>query len=806
METKEELIERIIKEQDLACFYVVNTYNSSLDLLEYYSEDNNVMYSDIDKFILDNPQILDRLSTKNLMNLLAVTCEEEQKEKLVAIITERLKTEDLFCEDIDDSSFMKLVHSSDRAINKIGNKNIETAIAQIHERIAKIENPRAQKIADSLIYIIDAVNFLEYYEQGIFDEKKIDFLEKMLAKDKDALRYVNFAIFRDDIFELGPDFIEYLSKFTAMSAQVVIIANHNPELMKVLREQFDKYENLPDNFNEIATLITYFAKKCFKIEVSKDTNVDELIDSAFRESNTFNASVIDKTVKPSFGENYKKRLEAEYQDRYRNTTNIGRKLSIYLEKVFSLSLQGAKKFLDEYGADIENLEGLDEEKELVSKLKEDVRLDSEEEIDKLFSEAVNLYSPSQIFKFTQNLAKACAKSYITEMNSTDEHIQELEIENGQDIEFNGHKIKQIRLTGKFYMLLHSTDTGFIEDTEELAEETNFPKSWNSGKNKENHIISTTMVNEDFLGTSPVGTNGVRYGFTDIPENSIQLMGVTDLNTFSTNFSYSANNKKYMSAKTLPYSSRRVYSEFGIEREGIVPDYVVIFDDDLEEVKNNAYQAAGQFDIPVVFIDKGEIEQQQIGNLRELITRIEKEGNIADVKNLINCYETNRAGWLLNRNKEEKDGSFTSSIDNSRFEQDFDEMGAEIEGVVREYLSSVTEREEGSIQELTGIMGILLKEIELYKDCDKTKPISKTQISFDAYGLVQDVNEALNKVGGNEYTVNVEELPDVETYRLTIKQLIANALTGNDAVNIEDVSQAMKIMELAQEREGGQYDK
>lgn len=508
----------------------------------------------------------------------------------------------------------------------------------------------------------------------------------------------------------------------------------------------------------------------------------------------------------SFGENYKERLEAEYQDRYRETRNIGQKVSIYLDKVFSLSMSGAKKLIEEYGADIDNLEGLEEEKELIAKLKEAVRLNSEEEIDRLFSEAVNLYSPSQIFEATQNMAKACAKSYITEMSSTDEHIQELAEENGQDIEFNGHKVKQIKLSGKFYMFLHSTDTGFIEDTEKLDEEANFPELWSNGKNKENHIISTTMVNEDFLGTSPVGANGVRYGFTAIPENSIQLMGVTDINTYSTNFSYSAASKKYMSAKTLPYNSRRAYSEFGIERQGVVPDYVVIFDDDTEEVRNNAYQAASQFDIPVVFIDKGEIERQQIGNLRELIARIKKEGKIEDIKSLINCYETNRAGWLLNRSKEEKDESFTSYIDNSRFEQDFDEIGAEIEGVVRDYLRLIAEKGEDSVQELTGIMGILLEEIDLYKDCNKTKPISKTQISFDAYGLVQGVNEALNKVGASEYTVDTEELPDSETYRLTIKQIIANALTGKNAVNIEDVSRAMRAMELSQEREGEQYDK
>ncbi len=478
MEKKEELIERIVREQDLACFYVVKHYNRSVNILEYYSEDNEVMYSDIDKFILDNPQILERLSTKNLMNLLSMVYEEDKKAQIVPIIMERLEAGNVvYCDDIEDSIFMKIVHSSDRAINRLGKDNIRALVAQMNERKEKIQDTRLKIITDNLIYVGDITNFLAYYEQGIFDGEKIAFLERMLEKDKNALRYVNFGIFRDDIFSMSKELIEYLSKFPAMSAQVVIIANNNPELMRVLRDRISGYENLPDNYDEIETLITYFAKKCFQIEVTKDTNISELIDSAFRESSTLNSEIAYTPVKAPFGDNYKERLEEEYQGRYSKETKVDNKLSIYLDKVFSLTKGGAEKFLEEYGADIDNLEGLDEEKELVSKLKEAVRLNSEVEIDRLFSEAVNLYSPSQIFKFSQNLAKACAKSYITEMDGTDRHIQALEEENGQYIEFNGNKVKQIKLSGNFYMLLHSTDTRFIKDTESLSEEIDFRVLW-----------------------------------------------------------------------------------------------------------------------------------------------------------------------------------------------------------------------------------------------------------------------------------------------------------------------------------------
>lgn len=43
-----------------------------------------------------------------------------------------------------------------------------------------------------------------------------------------------------------------------------------------------------------------------------------------------------------------------------------------------------------------------------------------------------------------------------------------------------------------------------------------------------------------------------------------------------NFAYDSASKQYMSAKTLANNSRRVYSEFEIERELTLPNYVVLW--------------------------------------------------------------------------------------------------------------------------------------------------------------------------------------------------------------------------------------
>ena len=57
MGSKQELIERIIEEQDLVCLYVINLYNKSIDMEKKYSEKNGIFYSGLDCFIFDNPFI-----------------------------------------------------------------------------------------------------------------------------------------------------------------------------------------------------------------------------------------------------------------------------------------------------------------------------------------------------------------------------------------------------------------------------------------------------------------------------------------------------------------------------------------------------------------------------------------------------------------------------------------------------------------------------------------------------------------------------------------------------------------------------
>lgn len=69
----------------------------------------------------------------------------------------------------------------------------------------------------------------------------------MLDKDPDALRFVNFGLFKDDIFDLGPEFCTYMSKFPTLNAQLLVIEEQNPELFSALNPDLKAMKTLRIN-------------------------------------------------------------------------------------------------------------------------------------------------------------------------------------------------------------------------------------------------------------------------------------------------------------------------------------------------------------------------------------------------------------------------------------------------------------------------------------------------------------------------------------------------------------------------------
>lgn len=784
---RKELIKKIIEEQDIVALYTYDGFNKSLGIMQEYSK--GILYSGLKKFILQNSEMLKKFTTKNLYTLLASTYDESEKQIINEQIAERLEKEDFFCEDIDSEVFLHPIHTYD-SYGKI-DKDVRNKINIELEKQLKELGKEYEIIDKNIKNYPDAANFLKYYKDGIFNNDKIAMINKFIEKDSKVLEYMNFGIFKDNIFEIGSEFCEYISKFPTISYQLIFLEEKSPEIFKKISERFKNYNDIKENLDEIEVLITYCARNAFDLK-EKNIKIEDLLECAYRNSNEF------KLINVECGEDYKKRLNQELDKQYTNAKDIKEKLNIYMNKKYSLSLSGAKDLLKDFGTDIENLELSEETKKLFLELGEIVNLEDEKEIDRLFKENKMTYSTIQVKKIKNEIAKECAKDFSKEFNNTDEKIKNKikNNENVANIEYKGKKIPCVKLKENFNLLVHSTDAEFV-NTKNSVE--NFAEDWSSGKDKKNHIISTTYINQDFLGMAPVAKNGVRYAFSNLEKSKLKLMGVTDLNTYSNSFAYDSVKRQYMSSKTLVYNSRRVYSEFGIEREGTIPDYVVICDDDLPEVIENSYKSASQFEIPIIYINKAEVEKEQIKNLEDMLGKFQNTKNTEVLHKLINTYETNMAGWLLNRSDEiQDDKSHTANVDNTRFKEDFKQIQSQIEDTVKEYFKESKENKT-SDNKISEVISILLDEIELYEGCEETKPISKTRVSFNVQELLQEANKTLDDIGKSELKVDLDAKMTSKQYKKKIQEFVKNALNGEELITTEYKNDTEKIINTLKEK-------
>ena len=476
-------------------------------------------------------------------------------------------------------------------------------------------------------------------------------------------------------------------------------------------------------------------------------------------------------------------------------------LDIYFNKKYLMSRKDAQKLYQEYAQDLDNLSNVNNERLFFRELEQSLNLEelSIKELNELFKNDKNLFSNYEVNRFKSNVSHACAKTYISSQKETKNKINLIK-ENQNEAEYqteyvDGKSVKIVKLTGDMNLFLHSTDTGFIYD-KNIEENFDFKRAWNEESTKEDHILSTVYANQDFMGVPPIGDNGVMYGYYSIPEENIRLMGVSDINTYNRELAFESKTKQYMSANTLPYSSRRVYSEFGIEKQA--PDYIAIFDDFTEQSKYNALRAASQWGVDIVYIDKQKIANEQIEKLNNMIDKFDKNGSTDLLGKIINTYETNVAGWLLNRDDEE-DKSHTKNIDNSRFEQDFNKLGEKIEKLALNYLEDISNYKDDKKGELIQVANIILHEQQLYKDsmsAGNRNKISATQMKLNTDKIISKLNDTMYKKDMSQYQIS-----DNTEYRryLRMHDIAKNAIC-RDKINFLEVQEARAVKEIEKNKE------
>lgn len=672
-----ELSEKFVEKQDWFCYYGVMTIDKSIGILDRCNEEGSIRNAEIfEKMSQEEDEVLKQFSMKNLMHILSGNnISNENRQRIIQIISEKVEHEPFYSEDLmKDGVFLVPLFYGDLEFSKLTKELGNKIKISVLERGKALKGTNCEKIASRFETVIDYASFLSCFEKGEFSDEKIEIIERALSNNPQALRHVNFSIFQDNIYNvLGSEFVSYAMKFPNISAQITLLSRENPALLKLIGDRIKETPNLDDGRNLIDDLVQYCTNNCYKINPSEIQNPAELVDAALRNNKSKRDNGV---IMVPFSAHYKQDLEKALDEDYEKITKEEREefgtyyyginfslpgnpskldviKNIYFNKYFSMSLEEAKKLISMYGQNMDSMQ-LASGKSLLQKIQNVLDFEDESQMD--FSGDINLYS-EELEKIKQQMGKEYALSYTSELQQTQENIEKEQ--DKTTIEYNGKTITQLKAPENFSLLVHSTGAGFV-NTNNVAKTESYREKWTDNDKQFNHVISMSYINQDFMGMAPVEGSGVIYGFNSINDDGIRLMGDTDINTYSNEFGYSASQRKYLTANAMPYHSRRVYNEFGVERAETTPDYVLLFDDSTEENVQSAYKAAADWNIPVVFIDKSAIKDRQVENLETLRQEFEKTGDTEKLKALLNTYETNMAGWLLNRKTDEEDKSYTRS--------------------------------------------------------------------------------------------------------------------------------------------------
>lgn len=849
-----EEIDKIIAEQDFIALGAEDILGFGA---KYYS-------NKIKKELFSNEDLLRKFSVKNLASILADLSPKDDKDKIVVekinkILEDKFDNgEPFITEDYNQNMFLHQVHSRILYMKKISDNLKDKMMEKYLARREEYKGTKLEKIAFSIDNIDELANFVEYADKGIFNDEKIELIENMLSQNKDALKNLNYGLFEDDIFEKLPKkTIIDISKFSSISKKLLCVKNNNPKLFEVISLKVASYDNPTTEYDQISNMIDYFCKISPKIKNIDKINIDTA-DNLLEYINIVKQNEFSFKEIPEYTENFLENIREEYdkdfddefqkysafadklekgQKRYDELINIiengevtdgslilekcdieyleknkdsklaeykNRLMEIYFNKKYLMSKKDAQKLFQEYAQDLDSLKDVDEEKSFFLELEQSLSLEevSIEELSEIYKNDNNLFSCNQINKFKSNISQACAKTYISTQEETKNKINSIK-ENKNDGAYqikyvDGKPVTIVKLTGDMNLFLHSTDTGFIYD-KTIESDYDFKKAWNEDATKEDHILSTIYATQDFMGIPPIGDSGVYYGFYSAPADNIRLMGVSDINTYNRELAFNSATKQYMSANTLPRCSRRVYSEFGMEKQP--PDYVALFDDATEEVKNNTLRAASQWGIEVVYIDKQDVADRQIKNLNNMIEEFEKNGSTELLGKIINTYETNVAGWLLNRDDKE-DNSHTKSIDNSRFEESFNEVGNRVEKLALDYLDNISISKEDKSVELIQVANIILYEQQLYKDSIRAgnrDKISATQMKLNTEEIISKLNDTMDKNNISEY--KIDENTEYRRY-LRMVDIAKNAIC-RDKINASELHEARAVKEQIEKNKSGE---
>ena len=587
------------------------------------------------------------------------------------------------------------------------------------------ENNRIQMMLSDNVFYKAIDEYHEVYNpksknKGPFKYDKKEYLKHLFEKNQTVFKTINFDIFKDDILDIGPDFIEKISKYPVVVYEINRLVKDSDKL-KFFTNMMRLLESFP-NSNEIdlekfttrlinaancisvvldfdKLIFTHpFLEKLYGINTSELTDDDWkiILEIGLRDQTDYYIGFNDKgkvdinidlNIYPdipntsgfdynqqnvhdkllSFLHSYRKKRIEKCDEKFNEAIeykSIEIAKNAFVNKYLNINIQEAREIYRMYGHSIDKLD----HNTIIYKYLNCIKMILEiEKIDTI----VETYNDNNIsFTFEESLFIDQQLKQVFAKDMSDSVLKVID-ENGNMLrqpsyitytyEENGQtKTKQIPIFDAgldFKMLIHSTaaygELTLIND--------NYFDSWNKSDRKKNHGICCSFISNDNMGMAAV--NDVLFGFDGWDSKAIIKSSPYDLYTVNDSFDIKEHRQMtYMTAQDIIDNTRHTHNEHVLERielrkdkinpeyPNIQPSYVIIYSDMPENIRNKAIKCASEMNIPIVYINKQKIVENEVRKIDGLINNIKQTNNIEDkivyFEKALVSHENNRSGLKM----------------------------------------------------------------------------------------------------------------------------------------------------------------
>ena len=253
-------------------------------------------------------------------------------------------------------------------------------------------------------------------------------------------------------------------------------------------------------------------------------------------------------------------------------------------------------------------------------------------------------TPSEMLRTTEMARQLYAETYVLKLAKTQEQIDATAAEL---VPIGDKTVRVITLHSDFGLIVHSNDSGFFGD-DEKSFQAGYKTGWQQMDPYFHHGLSTSFISSENMATARIRGQGVLYGFTQMKPADLWTMGAQDVYSETRRYVFeTCEQPMFIPESSLNKYTTNIYNELVLSRADAEPTCVVIFDDMSQELQNNAFKAAAEWEIPVVRIDKREVATRKKAQMDTWLGEFRQQGDWQALEQAIDLFESVTSGLKLN---------------------------------------------------------------------------------------------------------------------------------------------------------------